>query len=791
VLLDMSTLGLDEKAELEAQANGGPEMELDIPEAEPVGKRTVEVTRAEDDPDGLDVALGSPTVPEEDTPATQFDSHMDSYQLELEEEVFGQPQVEIEDEPSDADESLEPSEPLVAYEDAEVAVEPEPETVLPLAGIRDLPIEDCRETEQTLGLDTHVSGLVNFIGGCRTPMTISIQGDSGSGKTSLMQLIRSQLDETKVLTIWFNAWEFSQFSLSKQLPLILMRHFVLELERGLKTEDSESFDTAVNNSLVSLKTATWVGLSMESKHAGKGELDELSNNLLAGNVIGTIGELRTRLKEMVQEGLDGSDKRRIVLFIDDIDRLEPSKALELLEAIEIFLKMEGCVQLLACSFETIRQGIKSRLGEEAAQAVGRAIFDKMVQLSVSVPTSKYQVESFLRELLEQTGLDLSEESLNEYVDLLRSSVGFNPRIIKRIANSLILLRMLQPSRGEDPDEFDDLQIRKLKVLFAVGCFENAFNAPYQLALRKLGDDGELLSLLEHLRQEDEVSKLNLFGDTPDEAEQTQKLIRFMDLFFALLDAGKRNQELGREEIALFRDTAALMSLTSTDPGYQMDRGAKESAILGFCSKVTKLLPQFTSTAPDTAGKMLRGTTKKPWFAMWYKAPATKKAWSERGCRYELNFDLGDFDSVSSRLIFSTGRIREAGVPQETIEGLKSMPVLAEKGLWFNDLGYGYFEIVKDLGRITCNSVHDIRGHEVERVAKELGDFIDTTNKLFDIQLKQKQRKSPPAREAQSHPECVLCGTEMVPVRLKDGALAYKCDSCRKVFKSKPAAGPRH
>ena len=37
-------------------------------------------------------------------------------------------------------------------------------------------------------------------------MTITIQGDWRSGKTSMMNMIREQL-EKKVITTWFNTWQ--------------------------------------------------------------------------------------------------------------------------------------------------------------------------------------------------------------------------------------------------------------------------------------------------------------------------------------------------------------------------------------------------------------------------------------------------------------------------------------------------------------------------------------------------------------------------------------------------------
>ena len=65
-------------------------------------------------------------------------------------------------------------------------------------------------------VQSYVDGLVKFIKNCVTPMTISIQGDWGSGKTSMMNMIRQELGES-VFSIWFNTWQYSQFNLGDDL----------------------------------------------------------------------------------------------------------------------------------------------------------------------------------------------------------------------------------------------------------------------------------------------------------------------------------------------------------------------------------------------------------------------------------------------------------------------------------------------------------------------------------------------------------------------------------------------
>ena len=86
-------------------------------------------------------------------------------------------------------------------------------------GVTDTPVQNT--SEDMFNVSTYVNGLCSFIGSCETPMTISIQGDWGSGKTSMMNMIRDKMQDT-VVPIWFNTWQFSQFDMGNALAFSMM-----------------------------------------------------------------------------------------------------------------------------------------------------------------------------------------------------------------------------------------------------------------------------------------------------------------------------------------------------------------------------------------------------------------------------------------------------------------------------------------------------------------------------------------------------------------------------------------
>ena len=66
-----------------------------------------------------------------------------------------------------------------------------------------------------LGTDKYLESLIRFIKTAQMPTTIAIQGEWGSGKTSIMNQIKFQICESKekpsneYYGVWLNTWQYS------------------------------------------------------------------------------------------------------------------------------------------------------------------------------------------------------------------------------------------------------------------------------------------------------------------------------------------------------------------------------------------------------------------------------------------------------------------------------------------------------------------------------------------------------------------------------------------------------
>jgi hypothetical protein len=471
-----------------------------------------------------------------------------------------------------------------------------------IKGLKDAPIL-VREND-ALGLSDYAKALSDFILSADTPMTIGIQGDWGSGKSSMMYLIEEKIKADcqeqgkKRHTLWFNTWQFSQFNLDNQLSISLLSRFIDNLE-GLKPEESANTeqveiqpkDSKLKNTV--RKLAFWTVASAAEMAGATKVADKIidaseepkSSSAYSQQPSEYIEDLQKDLVTLVENKRKECNLDRIVVFIDDLDRLLPQKAVEFLESLKLFLDIDGCVYVLACDYQVVTQGLKQKFGVGEAELKGRSFFDKIIQVPFNMPVSQYNANEFCQQMLKHIDVAHEKEDVDLYVKLISFSVGFNPRTVKRLFNNLLLLKLvLIKKQGLEADDVAQVN-EKIRILFATLCLQNTFNPLYnhlQNHLKQLGKqekevpENELetanelfnkLTEIDTLKQKDgEFAKL--WQVMPDNAF-FDRLAHFMGAFFEAIqlksDTSKNaNDMLNAGEIATLRNIMSFSAVVSVD-----------------------------------------------------------------------------------------------------------------------------------------------------------------------------------------------------------------------------------
>lgn len=127
--------------------------------------------------------------------------------------------------------------------------------------LNDLSIGESENNRQDgLGFNTYSSIISRTIKGTPGPFTIGVFGEWGSGKTSLLRLIKNNLQKDyNVLPIWFNAWMYEK----EEHPLLpLISTIVNEVNNDENFWQNEKLD--IKKKLLNALRAIAYGFSSKS-----------------------------------------------------------------------------------------------------------------------------------------------------------------------------------------------------------------------------------------------------------------------------------------------------------------------------------------------------------------------------------------------------------------------------------------------------------------------------------------------------------------------------------------------
>lgn len=99
--------------------------------------------------------------------------------------------------------------------------------------------------EDLFGIEKYQIGLQQFIRNADTPLTVALQGEWGSGKTSLMNLLKNELcdkDKSPFYGIWINTWQYSLLTSPEHTLLKIISGLTDEIISILKDKHQTNID---------------------------------------------------------------------------------------------------------------------------------------------------------------------------------------------------------------------------------------------------------------------------------------------------------------------------------------------------------------------------------------------------------------------------------------------------------------------------------------------------------------------------------------------------------------------
>lgn len=342
--------------------------------------------------------------------------------------------------------------------------------------IEDQPMDDL--DRDWLGLMPWAKMIAGAAVGTPGPFTIGVHGQWGYGKTTLLQLARRLIEKerTEVVTVWFNAWQFER----EEHPLFpLIAAIADEVEKKADCgEVKDKLKRGFCNIVLSLralargmKFSGEVGMPLVGKVGVEFDAEKAlqAEELLGKQTNPLQGEMLyysafTTLEQVARTGgRKGGPK--VVVFIDDLDRCQPHKAVFLLESIKLILSQPGFIFAMAVDRDVIEDYLEQRYVEhcgDGAKGRGRLYLEKIIQLPINIPNHRTRfigmVEGIIKELAEYHGRESGPiRALRNIQPVIAAGAGTNPRNLVRLVNNFLMDCRLWPSiqHGRGYQKLDD------------------------------------------------------------------------------------------------------------------------------------------------------------------------------------------------------------------------------------------------------------------------------------------------------------------------------------------------
>ncbi|MBE9594767.1 MAG: hypothetical protein IMF19_14955, partial [Proteobacteria bacterium] len=292
-------------------------------------------------------------------------------------------------------------------------------------------------SEDRLGFRDYADGVIATLESLSkedTPFTIGIFGSWGSGKTSFMQIMRELLQVRGYETIFFKSWEYG----NEEKPWIpFMIKVVDELFKDVIDKPELIKNIFLFSTDVVLQTYSQGKISAGGiLNVYKGSRKTSPFKDWSGKDANIVIERVTKIekfKNKIKKRAEDSPRGKIIIFIDDLDRMPEEKIVDFLDSLKIFLDIRGCIFVLGCDYEILKNALRKKHEEEE---IYKDYFDKIVQTDFYIPKiSEQAIKNYLQFL---TGW--SEDDIKECTQLVNNSIGGNPRKIKRVVNATMLIK---------------------------------------------------------------------------------------------------------------------------------------------------------------------------------------------------------------------------------------------------------------------------------------------------------------------------------------------------------------
>jgi len=268
------------------------------------------------------------------------------------------------------------------------------------------------------------------------PLTIGLFGLWGSGKSTLLELIKKELDEdnNNIACIQLNAWMFegyedakvalmeallnqlyaneSKFKLIKdKLRGLLKRIDYFKLGKDIVSKGAPLVASIATGNPIPFLLSLPANVDMKNIggliNGANESVKEFKNSYVKDPNETTVENIR-KFRDEFEDALEDSKIDNVIVLVDDLDRCNPDRIIDTLEAIKLFLSVKRTTFIIAADETVIQYAIKRKFPpiDGSSVEISKEYIEKIIQLPIYIPElSTKDIENYLLLLISQLYLE--------------------------------------------------------------------------------------------------------------------------------------------------------------------------------------------------------------------------------------------------------------------------------------------------------------------------------------------------------------------------------------------------
>jgi predicted KAP-like P-loop ATPase len=345
-------------------------------------------------------------------------------------------------------------------------------------------------------------------------LVFGIFGVWGEGKSSVLNFINEELKgHDEVMTLVFNPWRYGDED-------SLIKNFLKKVSEILGQELSTNKE----------KFARFVG-----KYGSVGSIIGVDLGVIGKNLADVdLEDLKNRVDDFISES-----GKRLVIFIDDIDRLDKQEIYSLFRLVKLTADFKRTTYILSFDQDMVASAIGERFGSGDKKA-GENFLEKIIQVPLTIPKAQPDaLKKFCFQLIDNASnnckLDLTKPEVERFVFQFTTNILTRlstPRMAVRYGNTL---SFSMPLLKGEVNMVDHMLVEALRVFYPnhyafVKANPDYFIGSYRNAYAQSQNNDKIASIKNHFE--------NLESELPE--KDKQKVRDLLSNLFPNLDTAFGN-----------------------------------------------------------------------------------------------------------------------------------------------------------------------------------------------------------------------------------------------------------